>query len=137
MTAQIADVFMLNDREFSIAGVKGGELFNPKSMGLNPIATCTACWRGHVCHYRIKADWLVLDTLQITLGQFEGRTPHLQPGPEINGVKPIAPGGDFAFFNNRYEGLDLRIDFTGGILIGDGFIREAVCAHGVSSRLEI
>ena len=124
MTAQMPDQFVLNDHVYSIVGIKGGELFRPREFGLNPVTACTACWRGHVCQYGIENDRLVLDKLQIALGHFRENGLQLQQGPEINGVRPVAPGGKYALFNNVYEGLSLEMKFTGGVLIADGFIQE-------------
>jgi hypothetical protein len=124
MTAQFPDTFLLNDREFSIVGVRGGELFDPQSIGVKPVPTCSACWRGYVCQYSIKDNKLILDTLRISLGYHEGNKFLPQRGPQINGVQLIIPNEKHMLFDNLYERLDLNVQFTGGVLLGDGFIRE-------------
>ena len=125
MTAQIPDGFSLNNRAYSIVGVNGNGLFNPTSMGLIPQGVFTACWRGYICRYALKNDRLVLDELDITLGDFEGeKGEFLYHDPEIKGVKPkVWDEGEY-FFSNTYKGLDLKVEFTGGILIGSEFIDE-------------
>jgi hypothetical protein len=112
MTAQIPDTILIEGKEYSIAGVNGGELFTPQALGLNPIPANTACWRGFVCRYAISAGRLVLDRLQLTLGA--------QQGPPINGVSPSGKG----IWGMIYENLGLEMPFTGTILAADGFIRE-------------
>lgn len=127
MTAQWPDLFVLNGAEFWVAGVNGAGLFDPRSVGLFPAGLCTACYRRYVCHYSIKDDRLVLQKLRVSLG-----TDHIdsapfyrtRAGPEINGVKPTVPSDRFEFLNNVYEGLDLRVDLTGGMVIGRDFINE-------------
>jgi hypothetical protein len=47
-------------------------------------------------------------------------------GPALNGVHPLPPAdrnGPFSFSDN-YHDLGLPLPFTGGLLLGDGFIRE-------------
>jgi len=39
-------------------------------------------------------------------------------------VHPKVPDKDSAIFNNFYDNLGMEINFTGGILIGDGFIDD-------------
>src|SRR5512138_550174 len=112
MTAQIHDSILLDDRKFSIVGVNGDELFKPADFNLQPHMSVTSCWRGFVCEYKIEANKLFLNTLQINL--------HEQ-GPRIHSVQPIFSK---ATFDNVYNHLNLPIDFTGELLAGDQFIRE-------------
>ncbi len=42
----------------------------------------------------------------------------------INGVKPMGPNRDHDWFNNHYEGINYHLEYTGGLLIADGFIKE-------------
>lgn len=128
MTAQINDRFVLDDDECAIVGVNGRTLFTPKSYGLTPVAISSACWRGYICQYRIQATRLVLSQLQIAIGRFEGqggaREFHAQSGPPINGIEPVTPESEHIPFNCVYAGLDLPIDFSGGLLVADHFIPE-------------
>ena len=124
MTAQFTDTILIAEKRFSIVGVNGNGLFTPESIGVVPVPTISACWRGYVCHYKIADDKLILDELQLSLGSDEGtgRERKFIPkmGPEINGVKP----GTSGLFNNTYKELDLEIRFTGGLLAGNGFLQE-------------
>jgi len=137
MTSQYSDVFLLNEQKFDIAGVNGDGLFEPATFGLNPIATCTACWRGFLCLYTINDDKLILDQLHINHGKGDTLAPFLsggeyefQQGPEINGVVPIYPARsahfenilNVDFFDNVYTELNLKMGFSGGILVARDFI---------------
>jgi hypothetical protein len=117
MTAQMSDSLTYQDRKCHIAGVNGDGLFRPEDYDLEPVATCTACWRGFVCHYALKEKTLILDGLEISLAG-GGRGAGPWQGPEINGVKPVGGG----MFDNVYNNLDLDLDFTGGMLLAEGFI---------------
>jgi hypothetical protein len=112
MTAQIHDSILLDDRKISIVGVNGEDLFKPADFNLQPHMSVTSCWRGFVCEYKIEANKLFLNTLQINL--------HEQ-GPLINNIAPVVSK---ATFDNVYNHLSLPIDFTGELLAGDQFIRE-------------
>jgi hypothetical protein len=124
MTAQIPDKILINEKSLSIVGVNGGELFTPQSVGITPIPIMTACWRGYICQYKIRDGKLILDQLQVSLGldDTSGKERKFVPqmGPVINGVNPT---DKHPAFSNIYEGLNLEIDFTGGILAGEGFIQ--------------
>ena len=87
-----------------------------------PIGMCSANWKGYLVIYDLQDDKLVLNQLRITLGEFNKRdfTPKL--GPELNGVQPeYDPRQEL---NNSYEDLNLRLNFTGGILLVKDFIQE-------------
>lgn len=113
MTAQITDSFVLQGQKYSIVGVNGGLLFLPPEYGLRPLPRITSCWRGYVCTYTTVQNELFLDTLQTNLDQ---------EGPAINNVRPVFSTQNT--FNNVYTNLNLHMDFTGGILIGTGFIQQ-------------
>jgi hypothetical protein len=129
MTAQFPDTIGFSGKEYDIAGVNGDGLFTPQPLGLMPVSTNSACWRGYICAYQILDDALILDALNISLGHDEGsgkeRRFVAQRGPPINGVSPQTGAEKRSFLSgNYYEGLHLPIHFTGGILAGDGFIQE-------------
>lgn len=113
MTAQIPDSFLLLDQKSSIVGVHGGSLFNPLEYNLQPLPRITSCWRGYVCTYKILHNKLVLDMLQVNLGS---------EGPAINQIRPIF--SNTTMFDNTYNELRLSMDFTGDLVVAEGFIRE-------------
>ena len=125
MTAQTPDRFVLNECEYAITGIHNSQyaslgirkdvLFDVSSLGLEPATISSACWRGYICQYGIQRDRLVLEELSVGLDE---------PGPEINGVKPVPSTERASHRISVYKGLNLPIEFTGGILVGDEFIRE-------------
>lgn len=124
MTAQLHDLFTLDATDHAVVGVNGTGLFEPTRYGLHPVGTCSACWRGYRCRYAVAAGKLVLAELSLSLGHGFGGDFVPERGPELKGVIPIPPRDERSFFNNFYEYLTLPVDFTGGMLIADGFIDE-------------
>lgn len=89
MTAQMHNRFLLDGDPYAIVKVRGFRLFHPRAWGLRAVDTSTACSRGYLTTYTVKARHLVLDQLEINLPGSEGSpTP-----PRINGVKPWKPRG--------------------------------------------
>lgn len=128
MTAQIPDMLLLQDRKLSLAGINGQWLFNPADYNLQPMPRVTSCWRGYVCEYKVLSDNFLLDALKINLGKsLPNEGPHAftaEAGPALNGIKPVPAATIHEIFNNTYHGLNLQIDFTGGILAASDFIQE-------------
>lgn len=123
MTAQIDDRFVFRGRDYSVAGISEGFLFDPFVLGLHPVGTCTACWRGFQAYYAISDGHLVLDALHVNLLE-DGPGFVRVEGPSVNGVTPSAQTDTRDVFNNHYEGLEYPLEYTGGVLLADGFIQE-------------
>lgn len=123
MTAQMNDAFRYQDAEYALAGISKGELFNPLIFGLHPMMASTACWRGYIATYAVNDSHLVLDNLLINLHDMDLQSLQMEV-PLINGIKPISPAGRHSLFNNDYKDLNYRIHYTGGLLLGKGFIQE-------------
>src|SRR5262245_18320683 len=121
MTAQINDTFRYRQREYAVAGISEGELFDPSLLDLKPTGTCTACWRGYQAVFAVADTRLVLDALHVCLVK-PGQGYQPEEGPSINGVKPAGPQGEHDLFNNHYEGLEYHLEYSGGLLLADGFI---------------
>ena len=122
MTAQTHDKVNLQGTEFSLVGVNGTQLFEPENFGFKPTGKVTNCARGFVCYYILADNTLALNKLQVSYGHL-GRTKFTHKRClEINGVAPIY--NKDAGFNNLYENLNLRMEFTGRILIADDFINK-------------
>jgi hypothetical protein len=113
MTAQISDTFLFQDKNFSIVGVNGQELFSPAVYNMQPLPRITSCWRGYICTYKTLYNKLLLDSLQTNLDH---------EGPPINNVHPVFLHK--STFDNAYKDLNLSVDFTGGILIAHAFISQ-------------
>jgi hypothetical protein len=114
MTAQFNDVFLHHNRKYALAGISEGELFDVALLGLKPVASCSACWRGYVAEFGLADNRLVLATLHVNL--------KTRPGPLANGVAPRTSEDKHPIFDNHYEGLDYHLEYSGGLLLADGFI---------------
>ncbi|KPL12677.1 hypothetical protein AMJ74_06400 [candidate division WOR_3 bacterium SM1_77] len=123
MTAQIDDIFRYNDTDYSVVGISEGELFEPSALDLRPVGTCTACWRGYQAIFAVSDSRLTLDTLHVSL-LTEDEEMERQEGPTINGVTPTGPQGEYDWFDNHYVGLGYHLEYTGGLLLADGFIDD-------------
>lgn len=114
MTAQITDAVVYQGKTYRLAGENGTGLFDPKAYGLTPRSTTSANWRGFWCEYAVVGGQLELTALTIGL---ERRVP-------IFGVEP----GTSPFGGLSYKGLHRPIAYTGGLLLGEGFI-DALYVH--------
>jgi hypothetical protein len=123
VTAQIGDVFRYRGREYELAGISEGDLFEPRLFGLEPVGMCTACYRGYQALFAVAGARLVLDELHVGLMR-PGGGYQRQAGPVINGVTPAGPANEHDWFNNHYVGLEYHFEYTGGLLLADGFIQE-------------
>ena len=125
MTAQINDTFRYREHEYGVAGISAGELFDPELLDLKPAAMSSACWRGYQAVFGISNARLVLDTLHVNLiNPQESDKYEPEVGPVINGIRPVGSRGEHDWFNNHYEGLTYHLEYTGGVLLADGFIDE-------------
>lgn len=120
MTAQIGDSFRFEGTEYSMVAISEPLKFNPQEYGITPESICTCCWDGFWCVYNITADGIFLEDLYInSKDDFY---------PEINGVLPLcAESGSDRFkymHHHMYKSVNLRIPYTGKILVGDEFIRD-------------
>ncbi|MCE7748382.1 MAG: hypothetical protein GPJ51_08285 [Candidatus Heimdallarchaeota archaeon] len=111
MTGQIADSFLFNTEVYSLSGISEGELFSPFDYGLFPRAATTACWRGHVLYFTVAGGYLTLVDMEV----------NAEEEPEINGVKPIIREQSLRL---HYQDLNIKLDFSGKIIIAKDFIRE-------------
>lgn len=134
MTGQINDIFKHKRNKYNLVALSEPIGFEPKEYGLEPHASCTACWRGYWCEYDIRDDGLYLDKL--FLHNEEDKY------PVFNGITAVAPGfeelecidgssnkrGKRKFTKNMghwtYDNVNLLIPYTGKILLGDKFLQE-------------
>jgi hypothetical protein len=111
MTAQINDTFLFHGETFNVAAIKGERLLRPQDFGMTPIMLHTACWRGYYCTY-------VLDQGELYLAEMTMRE-------KDENYLPVG-GVDHKMINKQavYNGLRVRMPFTGRMLLGKDFIRE-------------
>ena len=122
MTAQFNDKFIFRGTKYSVAGISEGELFDPATLDLEPSRACTACYRGYVATYSVVNDRLVIANLDVNLIEEGDKSFSRQEGPPINGIRPTGTEKEFDLFNNYYQGINYHLEYSGGILIADGFI---------------
>lgn len=129
MTTQFHDSFRYRKRDYALAGISAGVLFDPALLELKPTGTCSACSRGYVARFAISKKRLVLAELHLNLlgaGDFER-----EEGPTIQGVAPTGPRDERDWCNNHYVGLSCHLEYTGGVLLVDGFNRELYAPMGL------
>jgi hypothetical protein len=110
MTGQIPDRVVYQEREYALAGIGGQGLFDPTEHGLQVYSITTACWRGYLCEYSVEDDQLFLTALRVGAAA---------PPDELFGA-PVRLGDQAA----AYGPIRVRQPFTGGLLLGAGFIEE-------------
>jgi len=131
MTGQISDAFRFQDHDYAIVGISDpNSWFKPSRLRIKPESPNTACWRGFAARFAILSAHLVLDELHVFLA---GKDYAPKKGPSIKGVKPMGRSGENDWFNNHYLGLAYPLDYTGSLLLGDGFIQGLYVHMGVQS----
>ena len=123
MTAQLDDVFIWQNQNYSVAGVSDASLFEISLLGLDPQASSTACYRGYQAELSVVDSQLVLQNLHCSLYQ-EGGGYLRKIGPEINQINPTGTREEDDWFNNHYEGIEYRLEYSGGILAAKDFIDD-------------
>ncbi|CAL2083390.1 hypothetical protein [Tenacibaculum sp. 190524A02b] len=120
MTAQLSDSFVFKGESYSLTGFTEGIDFHPENYNISIKSASSACWRGFVREFSIENDELLIKNFNVNDAGVTAN--FLQP--IINGIVPKRNKGKFNFFNKSYENIDLKINYTGAILIGKGFISE-------------
>lgn len=134
MTAQIGDIYKHKNKEYSIVAMSEPINFKPQDYGLNPQSCCTACWNGYWCEYHIDNDMLLLKNLFMYnsegdypllngVGVIE-QTYHEATSYESGAKKPKKVMIEDNMGHREYRNVNLSIEYTGKILVGDGFIRD-------------
>ena len=109
MTAQIHDSVFYDGADYSLVGVGGAGLFDPAEHGLAVRMIHTACWRGYICGYTVDEEELFLTSLQVGMDD---------PPAKLFGARVQTGSGTV------YAPIREPVQFTGGLLLGAGFLRE-------------
>ena len=131
MTAQITDVYKYKDRSYTLVATEPKLKFDPEEYGFQPEMISTASWDGYWSTYKIDDEHLVFDELTIKDAN--------NNYPKINDVEPqidnvVSPKDNKEHpFKAVYKNINLPIDFTGKILLGDKFINEYYVHMGYQS----
>lgn len=127
MTAQVTDTVVHDGFEFAVAGVSGGPLFEPQAVGLKPVMMDTSCWRGFVCVYSTDNGRLHLTSLMVgAQSMLAGEA--ITEATVLLGAQ--ARPSKIPRHAWLFEGLRHPIDFSGGLLLGRGFIRSTYVHMG-------
>ncbi len=111
MTAQISDTFIFKGDEYSLIGMKGGDLASPEQFGMEPEMINTACYRGFYATYELTEESLYLR--ELTLREKNGNYLPIQ------GIEPVKEE-----YEATYHGLSVVVPFTGKIRLAKDFIEE-------------
>jgi hypothetical protein len=114
MTAQMNDSFEYQGVSFDLVGMKGEGLFDPATEQIFCRPMHTACWRGYIASYAVVDDELRLAKLEMT---------PIDPTklPRVYGREPTSVT---TYGQATYEARDVRVPFTGGLLLARDFVRE-------------
>ena len=107
-------------RTWALVGHDGSGLFDPTSIGVTPVMLHTAAWRGYVCTYGVADDRLRLERLEIGFDHAAHERALAGEPPLLAGVAPTGSGGH----RWVYDAATLPIAFSGGLQLGERFIRE-------------
>ncbi|MGI6510237.1 MAG: hypothetical protein ACOX1L_06660 [Erysipelotrichaceae bacterium] len=120
MTAQKGDVFKYKEKEYSIVAITNPLNFNPKDYGITPAPLHTGCWNGFWCVYNINDKGIFLEDLYIN--SKDGLY------PSINNVEAVPNNYNLELEeyigHHLYKNLNIKMLFSGKILVGDEFLRE-------------
>ncbi len=120
MTAQIGDSFTYKKDDYTIVAKSKSLDVHPSDFGIYPQPATTACWRGYWCAYDITDTGIYLRDLYVNSSD--------DNYPDINGVSVLRheeTGALVSYMGHRaYKGLDLKIPYTGKILVGKRFMRK-------------
>lgn len=111
MTAQISDTFLFGGEQYSLIGIKGGDLASPRQFGMEAVMIHTACYRGFYVTYELTEEALYLR--ELTLAEKNGNY------VPIGGIEPVKTE-----YQATYHGLSEVIPFTGKMRLAKDFIRE-------------
>ena len=128
MTAQISDTFTYQGDSYKIVAISAAlKLFDPGQFGLHPTAFQTCCWDGYWCEFEIS-DALYLQKLAVYCA--DGNYPDIlgrSVSAQSDSGQEQYVAAHFSFKNSGYqfyENMNLKILYTGKILVGSGFIQS-------------
>lgn len=129
MTLQISDKFFYNSKEYNLLYREGDQfLFNPSIYGFEPYDNSSNCWKGYLCEYIIDNNYLKLNNLYINNKiklPFNGVKPDNFISILVSLIKNKNSFYDITSFDHRYTSINFKIDYSGEILIGYGYIEHS------------
>ena len=130
MTAQIPDRFIFENKAYGLVGRSDAE---PLDIGIAKhrlsYTSSTACHRAYIADFTIHNNFLCVKELLINLDVLP--PDGMRRRPKYGGVKPIVlsnsddvEGVGKRGFNTVYRDVYKKLDYTGGLLIADGYLRD-------------
>lgn len=110
MTAQLSDTVLYRGREFTLAGINGQGLFEPREHGVTPDTSWSNCRSDFYYVYEVVEEALRLKDAYVMLDRER---------PLLFGRKPVHVPKDYVYV---YRGLQVPVAFTGTLLLASGFI---------------
>jgi len=138
MTAQMKDKFIFRRREYTVSAVEDpDDLINIHALGFNPSMFSTACYRGYIAGFSIYKNSLALKNLYTNNGSdLKNSAPVLnKTSPRII-IKETWP--EEVKKQRRefvYENINLKIQYTGSVLITKDFIQDKYVHMGFQSPI--
>lgn len=132
MTAQCPCSFIFKGKEYSEIIKTQPMAFDPREYDIVPQSRCTACYRGYWCDYAINDDGM-LELCNLYINSKDGEYPSIM-GVSVSDMEYtecVSINIDDGSISNeleekymghhRYENIKLPINYTGKILLGNGF----------------
>lgn len=120
MSLQVSNSVILNNRKFDlIESTNKVALIKPDDFGMIPLYRSSRCMRGYVTIYEVNSESILI------LKELYVKTKMNDNLILINGIPPaLSSKTDFQSKTTDYEykNLNLATDYSGHILIGEGFI---------------
>lgn len=115
MSGQFADLYRCNGIDYELIQREPRNCIDPAKFDLKPDRDCcSACWSGYWCDFTIIDGRLLLQDLHVqTVDDYY---------PTIAGV--AVQGPDKPWNLPVYRDLYIPIQWTGKVLVGDGFMNE-------------
>ena len=121
MTAQIQDTVEYKETTYLLIDYRGKSPFDPERHGLEVIGKSSICWRGYACAYRIENKTIQLETLEASVGRYDGPKYVELELPRINKVEGKRQESNGQVFNAKYEHLHLQLPYSGTLILAKDY----------------
>jgi hypothetical protein len=139
MSSQIKDKFIYKRTEYTVSDIEFPDTFiNINSLlGFNPRKFSTACYRGYVATFALYKNKLILKKLYTNNGnEIDREIPAINNKvPEISIRKGLIDELKNTLRDFTYTNINLKIQYTGSIIITKDFIQERYVHRGFQSPL--